>query len=329
MQGLLGLGGPRLTELAKAVGLRGVHPSPGARAAALRDGLAEPGLLRLHLLARDYDAMGARLRVGSRSGLGAAFEDAVFARLFAVGEEKPENRAVRSLRDTSRAAEWPELAGLEVWRGLGEERRRAVAAELAGRLGGEALEASADGLARVRDGAMWRVWIAVPGGAFAMGLRKEEEAELRRMSREWGTEGRMHVLEMAKLARPVHAVRVAAFLCAAEPDGQMDGTAAIAHAKAVGGRLLSEAEWEYLARGEFGVDGGTWVEDGWHSNYEGAPEDGAAWEPRERPEMVRGGGWLSWPWQVEGEQLLLHPANRERKGEGTFPLLVARDLPGR
>ncbi len=37
-----------------------------------------------------------------------------------------------------------------------------------------------------------------------------------------------------------------------------------------------------------------WVEDDWHYNYEGAPNDGRAWidEPRGANRVYRGGGWF-------------------------------------
>ena len=36
-----------------------------------------------------------------------------------------------------------------------------------------------------------------------------------------------------------------------------------------------------------------WVEDDWHENYEGAPNDGRAWidEPRGADRVMRGGSW--------------------------------------
>jgi formylglycine-generating enzyme required for sulfatase activity len=46
-------------------------------------------------------------------------------------------------------------------------------------------------------------------------------------------------------------------------------------------RLLSEAEWEYLARRPApGVraDGLEWVSDCWHASYAGAPTDGSSWD---------------------------------------------------
>lgn len=137
--------------------------------------------------------------------------------------------------------------------------------------------------------------------------------------------------------------------------------AAAAIAEQASARSLTEAEWEFIARaggarawlaGEldpetytatvlagdlltddrhpFGIRGlgwGTWVEDGWHPSYQGAPLDGSAWEPRELPEVARSGALLSWPWQIDGEAILLHVAHRERVQSQAFPMLLARDLP--
>ena len=79
-------------------------------------------------------------------------------------------------------------------------------------------------------------------------------------------------------------------------------------------RLLTEAEWEYVARA--GTDtayapGGTdrfsepnpfglrdmfgllyeWVEDRYHDEYVGAPTDGTAWTTGDRDRVTRGGAW--------------------------------------
>lgn len=45
-------------------------------------------------------------------------------------------------------------------------------------------------------------------------------------------------------------------------------------------RLLSEAEWEYLARGSAGVhaDALEWTSDCWHPDLTGLPADGASWD---------------------------------------------------
>ena len=41
-----------------------------------------------------------------------------------------------------------------------------------------------------------------------------------------------------------------------------------------------------------------WIEDDWHEDYNGAPDDGRAWinEPRDDSRVIRGGGWGSQPW---------------------------------
>jgi formylglycine-generating enzyme required for sulfatase activity len=45
-------------------------------------------------------------------------------------------------------------------------------------------------------------------------------------------------------------------------------------------RLLSEAEWEYLAKGAGRVDAGVleWTSDCWHADLAGLPADGASWD---------------------------------------------------
>ena len=49
-------------------------------------------------------------------------------------------------------------------------------------------------------------------------------------------------------------------------------------------RLLSEAEWEYLARSRatpspgFSANALEWTSDCWHATYAGAPTDGSSWE---------------------------------------------------
>lgn len=140
-----------------------------------------------------------------------------------------------------------------------------------------------------------------------------------------------------------------------------DATSAIKFTQQAKARFLTEAEWEYVARAggvrswlsgdadpyeyakremaadlldaedhPFGVCGmgwGSWVEDGWHRLYRGAPADGSAWEPREWPNVVRSGALLSFPWQMDGEALLLHASHRERAQNQSLPVLLALDLP--
>ncbi len=151
-----------------------------------------------------------------------------------------------------------------------------------------------------------------------------------------------------------------------EPVTLFPPAAALDFALSRSARLLSEAECEYLLRhassdpwpppgqglrslatlagktieagldaepptpcGLRGLGWGSWVEDSWHPDYTGAPADGSAWEPVSPPELVRGGAFLSFPWQLDAEALLLHPAHRESLTDGRFPLRLARNLPPR
>lgn len=80
-------------------------------------------------------------------------------------------------------------------------------------------------------------------------------------------------------------------------------------------RLLSEAEWEYVARSDtittadatarpngFGVHEmfggvGEWLKDCWHDTYDGAPSDGSVWKAEGRCDdrVLRGGSPYSAP----------------------------------
>jgi hypothetical protein len=137
---------------------------------------------------------------------------------------------------------------------------------------------------------------------------------------------------------------------------------AVAVARRVGLRLMAEAEWEWLARAGgrqswlsgtrdplewaqhalatsldehahpldvAGLGWGEWVDDGWHPSYRSAPATAIAWDPKIRPEVVRGGALALWPWQTGGEALLLHAAARDRAADGRHALRLAADLPER
>jgi formylglycine-generating enzyme required for sulfatase activity len=64
-----------------------------------------------------------------------------------------------------------------------------------------------------------------------------------------------------------------------------------------GKKLHSVGEKEPNAYGLYDMHGNVWewVEDDWHGNYEGAPDDGRAWidDPRGSNRVFRGGGWYS------------------------------------
>jgi formylglycine-generating enzyme required for sulfatase activity len=387
--GLLALTAPRLRELAANAGLslKDVPKFPGAIAGALRDRLASPLVLRDLLTPADLDAIGERLGIGKRrawkKNSDLSYDEAVLARLFEEQQPAPAPEPARSRRDPGAAAGWPALASLSAWAGLDVSRREEVAQLLASALGGSAAFLGFTGphkLARLQVEPGGGVFVAIPGGRFSMGLGDAEKQALARLTKSWSEEARMHVRDLAEISRPVHAVDIPPFLCAETPvrisslkDPQsamtagghqvclFEAAAAAAFSLQSGCRLLTEAEWEFIARAgvsrswlcgdlnpefytskvlseeiekddsqPFGIHGlgwGSWVEDSWHRSYQNAPQDGSAWEPHQLPEVARGGGFLSWPWQVDGEALLLHAAHRERSQSALFPILLALDLP--
>jgi formylglycine-generating enzyme required for sulfatase activity len=192
--------------------------------------------------------------------------------------------------------------------------------------------------------------VSLPGGTFRMGLGDDELAELQRRR-----------LDPAALsATPAREVKVAAFRCLRAPlspevvapladyttllDAALVTAAdAVKVAKALRMRLLSEAEWEYVARmggttwlldrrgrrpatHALGIEGlalGSWVGDGWHASYRRAPKDSRPWAPKRLPEVVRAGGVKTMPWQVPGEEIAVHVAYRTRDPKGRWPLLLA------
>jgi formylglycine-generating enzyme required for sulfatase activity len=236
-----------------------------------------------------------------------------------------------------------------------------------------------DAVVRVRFERCDLNFVVVPGGRMTMGMAEAELAELG----ELGDEVAESVEFLAGLAAPAHPVAVEPFLCAETPlltrhaamlsiEGdyanahgvlRQDSWHAAAGVAACGLRLLSEAEWEWIARdggrqswlcgeerpdvwterilandpnaartplGTLMLGWGEWVDDGWHDDYLGAPSGSRPWEPVDRPETVRGGALACWPWQGGGEAVLLHATARERgAGQAIHAVRLAADLPPR
>lgn len=80
----------------------------------------------------------------------------------------------------------------------------------------------------------------------------------------------------------------------AQPIRCVDWNQAKAYARFAGGRLPSEAEFEFAVKKSAIVAGSwEWIEDVFHGSYTGAPSDGSAWENPEGElrRVIRGGSF--------------------------------------
>jgi len=314
---------------------------------------------------------------GTPSYAEPSWEKDVFDVLFTQLPPEPPKPRPASQR-ASVAGQWPEF----IDDGLNDDAPcRRLSAELAAALGSDwsPVPDAGDNVVRVRFEPGDLIFVVIPGGRMTMGMTEDELAQLG----ELGDEVAESVQFFAASWAPAHEVEVEPFLCAETPLLQrhaaiwsIEGDAANSHrvlrqssweaaktVSATGLRLLSEAEWEWIARAgarqswicgdeppeewtERVVDGepdqartpfgtsapgwGEWVDDGWHDDYVGAPSNSCAWEPTNRPGVVRGGAFACWPWQGGGEAVLLHAASRDRGlGESIHAVRLATDLPPR
>ena len=201
-----------------------------------------------------------------------------------------------------------------------------------------------------RDCATCPEMVVVPSGSFMMGSPADEPGR-------YDDEGPQHRVTISKpFAVGKHEVTVGQFAEYAHPHAPrfeqsanhpvvgMSWVKAKAYTEWLSTktgqnyRLLSEAEWEYVARAgtttayHFGAEispsqanyenDGTvevgsypvnafglhdvhgnvceWVEDCWHNNYNGAPSDGSAWTSNcdAARRVLRGGSWIYFPWDL-------------------------------
>lgn len=391
--GLCHLRGQRLTEIANKAGISLAKVKPdhiGGMVEAILNHIASFDDLKTLLSPTDFDIIGQKLSVGDRKTWNRPYLDydhAVFVDMTRKSYGATQRPIRKSSRNASHADLWPELASLKVWSKLETSQKTKVAKSLAKSLGADFTFVDLVGpheLMRFQHTALKLHFIAIPGGKYNMGLSDDEKKELTHLAKKHGIEeAKYFARDIAETARPVHTVKLPPFLCAQAPVTGAQGKKFTKSAELLDEhhkiywygakvvlqlteqsetRLLTEAEWEYIARagstrtwlnGEedpeayakrirsaklleddhpFGVCGlgwGTWVEDGWHLGYKNAPADGSAWEPREVPNVVRGGAFLSYPWQTPGEEFMLHTAYREQVKDREYPVLLARDLPKR
>lgn len=198
-----------------------------------------------------------------------SWEKDVYAVLFLRQKAAPPRARETTGCPTSHSNDWPELSSLTGWKRARDPASLAESLALAlGKGWRPGPPAGSWQLPSVRSVKLGVSLVAIPGGTFEMGLSPGELAELKRRVRGRGPEASLHVRELAKLARPVHRVKVSPFLCATAPlraphatklrcDGdsgnphgvlRVDSETASGIVAKTKLRLLAESEWEWLAR---------------------------------------------------------------------------------
>jgi hypothetical protein len=252
---------------------------------------------------------------------------------------------------------------LHEWRSLSEADRRAFAAAIAGKLGGEVVELVGEDQLAVIAHPEGVELVLVPGGTFERGLRADELAMMRAVS--WGDaeQALAWLDELAKV--PPETVTVGAFLLARAPllakdfDGgnvvgdedsdesaiRIDADTAAALLRDGPWRVPTSIEWEWVARegGELAfVDGATpedaeaACEDVFDSPYDadlangwgvwGLPWGDWVGDGKEL-RGGRGGAAMSYPWQSDELILQLAGLPDDAAGNADHCLRFALDLP--
>jgi formylglycine-generating enzyme required for sulfatase activity len=284
----------------------------------------------------------------------------------------------------------PELEDIQRWRAATPDVRREIAAKVARGLGPDFRTSDGDPDGRVQM--VWRrdqwTYVLVPGGHFDMGLQDSELSELQGLDEDGALAS---VWDVLGRSLPVRRVHVRPFLCAAAPLLRSEAELLVRNWErverpdyegrrapvalspgeteqvlaATGARLLSEAEFEFVAReggvggwiarpetqwrcehlafllshvepdrrtanhlGVWGLEFGEWVGDEWHDSYDGAPSSSVPWGAASRPGVARSGALSLFPWQVGSEYLMCHAAIRFPSDVATcWDVRLALDVP--
>ena len=186
-----------------------------------------------------------------------------------VERKRPPLRTVATQPSCAHA--WPELATRSKWSSVGKQNRAAVARALARGLGDgfapEPVKGAA--FACVRHLELDLSVVAICGGTFEMGLRRDEVRGLSTRAKQLGSEeAQEHAKSLRYDSRPTRRVKVEPFLLARRPLlGSQAAQLSLAVESAnphqvarfdyevtphiltgLGARLPSEAEWEWVAR---------------------------------------------------------------------------------
>jgi hypothetical protein len=281
-------------------------------------------------------------------------------------------RRVEAIDEVAKAAheravtvDAPELESFARWNAAPDARRRAIAEQIASQVEGLELRGlepcDAGPIATFTwDDLLLRL---IPGGSYERGFSPEEqalveaEAEARRPAGDnWDEEFGAFLTRQLDSMRPLTRVTVPALLVCASPGYAMAPDEVTAFLDETPWRLLSESEWEQLARGgrareltwrghvvpdeewflrtseageaeanPFGLWGfGLQPElcaDRWHPSYVDASTDAAPrWGPG--PRVARGGAAMLYPWQQCGEWQLLCSAVRSPASHWKYEVQV-------
>ena len=258
------------------------------------------------------------------------------------------------------------LLSLEPYSALSAAERRRLASELAEQLGVSwqpARSSHARRFVLLRNSDLNLDFVAVTGGEYLRGLSEvDEQAAAEHVDLTAAV--RQTLDELALSARPVHALHVRPFLVTREPlseaalielteGGYRRASFGVGEARSLaerlGLRLISEAEYEWLARdggrfsftldlanqrksigrddrklpsrfGVTGLFGEHWTADDWHDSYLGAPSTSNPWYEGGETTVYRGGFLLAGMQSTEELLWALAAVRQARRTTSSIPV---------